>query len=160
MLVLLFHTGNDLYAIDSAQVVEVIPRVSLRKVHHVPDYVAGLFNYRGMIAPVIDLCHLIRGTPSQAHLSTRIIIVKRSQPSGAVQYLGLMAERVTETLTISAAEIRRSSLCAEAAPYLSGMIVDENRMIQAVQLEQLFSDERHTYLLNSESVSDYVEQNY
>lgn len=150
MLILLFYTGNDLYAIESSQVVEVIPRVSLRKVPHVPDYVAGLFNYRGMIAPVIDLCHLIQGTPSRSYLSTRIIIVKRSQSNSAVQYLGLMAERVTETLTISGEEIRRSSLRAEAAPYLSGIIVDEKRMIQCVQLEQLFSDERHTYLLSNE----------
>lgn len=150
MLILLFYTGNDLYAIESSHVVEVIPRVDLRKVHHVPDYVAGLFNYRGMISPVIDLCYLIQGTPSRSHLSTRIIVVKRSQPNLTAQYLGLMAERVTETLNISSDEIQRSSLRAEAAPYLSGIIVDEKRMIQCVQLEQLFSDERHTYLLNGE----------
>jgi chemotaxis-related protein WspB len=43
MLMLLFYVSNDLYAIESSHVVEVIPRVALRKVHHVPDYVAGLF---------------------------------------------------------------------------------------------------------------------
>ena len=150
MLILLFYAGNDLYAIDSSYIVEVIPRVSFRKVHHVPDYVAGLFNYRGVILPVIDLCHLIQGTPCRPHLSTRIIIVKYPHQNESLQYLGLMAERVTETLSISNTDIRDSNIRVEEAPYLSGTIVDEKRIIQCVQLEKLFSDERHNYLLMSD----------
>ena len=150
MLILLFYAGSDLYAIESSYVVEVIPRVSLRKVHHVPEYVSGLFNYRGAILPVIDLCHLIQGTPSRSHLSTRIMIVKHPRENESLQYLGLMAERVTETLSISDTDIRDSSLQVEEAPYLSGTIVDEKRIIQCVQLERLFSDERHSYLLMGE----------
>ena len=150
MLILLFYAGNDLYAIDSSYIVEVIPRVSLRKVQHVPEYVAGLFNYRGVVLPVIDLCHLIQGIPSRSYLSTRITIVKYPRQNESVQYLGLMAERVTETLSISNKDIRDSSIRVEEAPYLSGTIVDEKRIIQCVELERLFSDERHTYLLMGE----------
>jgi chemotaxis-related protein WspB len=100
--------------------------------------------------PVIDLCHLIQGTPSRSHLSTRIMIVKYPRQNESVQYLGLMAERVTETLSISNKDIRDSSIRVEEAPYLSGTIVDEKRIIQCVQLDRLFSDERHTYLLMGE----------
>lgn len=131
----------------------MIPRVNFRKVHHVPEYVAGLFNYRGVILPAIDLCHLIQGTPSRSYLSTRIMIVKYLRSNASVQYLGLMAERVTETLSISTTDIRASSIRVEEAPYLSGTIVDENRIIQCVQLEQLFNDEQHSYLLMNEDTS-------
>jgi chemotaxis-related protein WspB len=154
VLILLFYAGSDLYAIDSSYVVEVIPRVSLRTVHHVPEYVAGLFNYRGVILPVIDLCQLIQGAPSRAHLSTRIMIVKYPRQNESLQYLGLMAERVTETLNISDTDIKESSIRVEEAPYLSGTIVDEKRIIQCVQLERLLSDERHTYLLMGEALSE------
>ena len=147
MLILLFYAGKDLYAIESSHIVEVIPRVSLRKVQHVPEYMAGLFNYRGLVLPVIDLCHLIQGTPSRFHLSTRIIIVKHPRQNESVQYLGLMAERVTETLSISNADIRDSSIRVEDALYLSGTILDEKRIIQCIKLERLFSDERYAYLL-------------
>ena len=54
MLLLLFHLGSELYAIESSQVIDIIPTVNLRPLHHVPDYVAGLFNYRGKFIPVID----------------------------------------------------------------------------------------------------------
>jgi chemotaxis-related protein WspB len=154
VLILLFYAGSDLYAIDSSYVVEVIPRVSLRTVHHVPEYVAGLFNYRGVILPVIDLCRLIQGTPSQSHLSTRIMIVKYPRQNESLQYLGLMAERVTETLKIADTDIKESSIRVEEAPYLSGTIVDDRRIIQCVQLERLLSDERHTYLLMGEALSE------
>lgn len=150
MLILLFYIGDDLYAIESSHIIEVIPRVNLRKIQHVPEYVAGLFNYRGVILPVIDLCHLIQETPSRSYLSTRIIIVKYPRQNESLQYLGLMAERVTETLSISDADIRESSIRVEEAPYLSGTIINEKRIIQRVQLERLFSDERHTYLLMGE----------
>ncbi len=128
----------------------MIPRVNFRKVHQVPEYVAGLFNYRGVILPAIDLCHLIQGTPSRSYLSTRITIVKYLRQNSSVQYLGLMAERVTETLSISTTDIRASSIRVDEAPYLSGTIVDENRIIQCVQIEQLFNDEQHSYLLMDE----------
>jgi chemotaxis-related protein WspB len=156
LLILLFYAGNDLYSIDSSYIVEVIPRVNLRKVHHVPEYVAGLFNYRGVILPVIDLCHLIQGTPSRSYLSTRIVIVKYSGQNESLQYLGLMAERVTETLSVSTTDIRASSIRVEEAPYLSGTIVDENRIIQCIQLEKLFSDEQHSYLLLNEDSKNVV----
>jgi chemotaxis-related protein WspB len=150
MLILLCYAGEDLYAIESSQVIEVIPRVSLRKVQHLPQYVAGLFNYRGVVLPVIDLCHLIQDIPSRPLLSTRIIIVKYSAQNGSIQYLGLMAERVTETRTINPSDIRDSTIRVEEAPYLNGTILDDKRIIQCIQLEKLFNDERHTYLLMGE----------
>ncbi len=147
MLILLCYAGKDIYALESSQVIEVIPRVNLRKVQHVPEYLAGLFNYRRTILPVIDLCHLIQGTPSRPILSTRIIIVKYPIQNGSLQYLGLMAERVTETLNISKSDIRTSSIRVDEAPYLNGTILDDKRIIQCIQLERLFSDERHNFLL-------------
>ena len=151
MLMLLFYVGNDLYAIESTRVVEVIPKVALRKMQYVPDYVAGLFNYRGSILPVIDLCHLIQGSSSHSYLSTRIMIVSHARADGGAQYLGLMAERVTETLDRSPSDIRASSIHVDGAPYLTGTIIDDKRIIQCLQLEQLFDDDRHHYLLTGET---------
>ena len=146
MLMLLFYIGKDCYAIESDRVVEVIPGIPLRKIHHVPDYVPGLFNYRGQIAPVIDLCHLIQGKPSGKKLSTRIIMVSSSTNDNTLQYLGLMAERVIKTLDKPETELINSDARMNVAPYLGGMILDQNGMIQRIHLDQLFADARHLYL--------------
>lgn len=137
MLMLVCYAGNDRYAIESSRVIEVIPRVVLRKVYHLPAYVAGLFNYRGEIVAVIDMCHLIQGIPSNSHLSTRIIMLGQTNQDGKKQYLGLMAERVTETINQPVAGLADTNSNRET-PYMGGMFMDERGMIQYIKLDPLF----------------------
>jgi chemotaxis-related protein WspB len=151
MLMLLFYVGNDLYALDSSQVVEVIPKVLLRKVYQVPEYVAGLFNYRGAIVLVIDLCHLIKKQPSRSFLSTRIIMVNYVGKNDTNCWLGLMAERVTETLNKSDIGQEDTEPLVGNAPYLGEMIMDEKGMIQRIRLEYLLLDSQRKFLLAEES---------
>lgn len=148
MLMLLFYVGKNLYALDTSQVVEVIPRVILRKTHQMPDYVAGMFQYRSAIVPVIDLCHLIQGQPSCSYLSTRIIMVNYFGKDNAKRCIGLMAERVTETLNKPDSDlIDAGTQLNEAPAYLGEMIMDDKGMIQRIRLEYLLSDSQHQYLL-------------
>lgn len=149
MLLLVFYIGKNLYAIESARVVEVIPRVAYRQVHRVPNYVAGVFNYRGAIVPAIDLCQLIRGTPSKAFLSTRVMMVSYPRADGTLRYIGLMAERVIETLDKAETDLKEAGIQASETPYLGGMITDKRGMIQQIQLEQLFADVQQLNLLNA-----------
>ncbi len=149
MLMLVFYVGKNLYAIESSRVVEVIPQVSCREVHHVPEYVAGVFNYRGAIVPVIDLCQLIRGTASKAYLSTRIMMVNYPRPDGTTRCIGLMAERVIETMDRDEADFKDSGLQSGDAPYLGGIILDKKGLIQRLSLERLFSDVQHLHLLEA-----------
>ena len=140
MLILIFHIGNSLYAIDSSHVIEVIPRVTYREVPYVPKYVAGLFNYRGAIVPVIDLCQLIRGTPSKPYLSTRVIMVSYPSKDDKLQYIGLMAERVIKTINKPEIEFVSSGIQTNKAAYLGGMVMDEKGMIQRIDLDRLFAE--------------------
>ena len=147
MLMLLFYVENDLYALDTSHVIEIIPRVILRKAHNLPDHFAGLFSYRGVIVPVIDLSHLIQGKPSRSYLSTRIIMVNYIGKDNTKRFLGLMAERATETLNKPDSELLETGHRLEEASYLGEMIIDEQRMIQRIRLEYLLSDFQHKYLL-------------
>jgi len=150
MLMLLFYVGNDLYALDSSQVVEIIPKVLLRKVYQVPEYIAGLFNYRGAIVPVIDLCQLIQKQPSRPFLSTRIIMVNYLEPNGVNCWLGLIAQRVTETLNKPDVISVDTVPLLDEAPYLGEMIMDEKGLIQRIRLEYLLLDSQRKLLLRQE----------
>ena len=147
MLMLLFYVANDLYAVDSSRVVEIIPRVRLRKAHHVPEYVAGLFNYRGKIVSVIDLCNLISGQSSRFCLSTRIIMVSYPHQEYGQIYLGLIAEKITETLNKPESDFVDSGIRIKEAPYLGGMLMDEKGIIQRIHIDKLFTDAQNAYLL-------------
>jgi len=101
MLLLQFQAGKDRFGMDISRVIEVIPMVIFRPLPHADPAVAGLFNYRGTMAPVIDLTFLLTGEASRPLFSTRVILVDypdRPGQDGERHILGLLAERVTETV--------------------------------------------------------------
>lgn len=144
---LLFYVGPDRYALGCSQVVEVIPLVELRKLYHAPEYMAGLFNYRGSIVPVLDLCQLIQGSSSRSCLSTRIILVKYQQNNQNEQLIGLMAERVTDTVNVPASQLKEEGIHLENAAYLGKIIMDEKGTIQELRLDALLSQQAAAFLL-------------
>jgi len=132
MLALVFHVGTDRFALGCADVVEVIPRVELRSIPHAPSFVPGLFTYRGAIVPVVDLCLLIRGHVCPERLSSRIIIVR---PSGRA--IGLLAERVLDTLELDPRAGLRAGIASPEAPYLGEVYLQDGVSTQRVLVEGL-----------------------
>jgi chemotaxis-related protein WspB len=147
MIHLLFSIGNDRYALESSQVVEVVPRVELWQVPKAPAYVAGVFRYRGQLVPVIDLCQLMQGQPCSSRLSTRILLVRSAGDNETSHILGLMVERVTDTLTQDEAAFAATSLSTADSPYLGDTAADEHGMIHRVRVEALLPAPMRTALL-------------
>lgn len=144
-MLLLFHIGENLYGIDTVNVVEIVPMMLLRKVQPAPDYLAGVFNYHGSIVPVIDFCRLIQGRDCQICYSTRVILVNCAIAAGSIsnaqqtqRQLGLMAEHVTETLKLSNEQIQSAERISNS-PYLGELFIDERGMIQKVNWEPLIT---------------------
>ena len=127
--------------------------VRLKKVEHSPDYFAGLFNYRGMVVPVIDLRQLIQGQPCQMRLSTRIILVDYLREDHTPYVIGLMAERVTEAVRKSQDAFVSSGLSIQEAPYLKGFVMEDKEMIQHIDLDLLPATFRFLPMLEG---GDYV----
>jgi len=135
MLCLAFHVGSDRFALGVAEIVEVIPRVELRSIPHAPPFVPGLFTYRGSIVPVVDLCQLIRRTACPERLSSRIIVVK---PSGtSARMLGLLAERVLETVNLDEKVSIHGGIELPDAPYLGEVYVADGVSTQRFLVEGL-----------------------
>jgi chemotaxis-related protein WspB len=141
MVALLFEVDGQRYGLDITQVLKVLPSVRLRKLPQVPEYVAGVFRYRGAMVPVIDLSQLIAGRPYAALMSTRIILVQHPGRSGNSRPLGLLAERATEILDAGESEPVPSGIAVPEAPYLGGLTSGEGRIVQYVKVEHLLSDE-------------------
>ena len=140
MLLIVFHVGNDRFGLDVSQIIEVTPLVVLKKAPHTPEYVAGLFNYRGTIVPVIDLSTLLCGNSSKYLLSTRIILIDYICSNDVHHILGLMTERVTETITYREEDFQLPGIESENAPYLGDIIIDENGMIQRIKVENILPE--------------------
>ena len=137
MLFLLFQLGKNRYALDIAQVAEVLPWVTITPLPRSPPEVAGVFNYRGAPVPVIDLCQLTLDRPARRLLSTRVVVMHYADESGAERLLGLIAEGATETLRCDPARFCASGVGTAAAGALGPVALDEQGVVQRVDLNGL-----------------------
>lgn len=137
MLYLLLRMGTERYALDARRIVEVVPMVNLKPLPHTAPYVAGLFDYRGMLVPVIDLCRLTTANRCGAYLTTRIVLVEYPGAEDRTHTLGLLAEQVTETIKLKDSEFQSPGIHTTEAPYLGDLIKVGNTMVQRLEIEQV-----------------------
>jgi len=132
MLFLKFRIGGESYALDTAQIAEVLPLLEITRVPQTPAGVAGLINYRGRPVPVIDLSELMLGEPARPHISTRLILVRHGE-----HLLGLIAEQATEMMRREAGSFTDSRLASDAAPYLGPVAQDGGRLVRWIEVQKL-----------------------
>ncbi len=132
MLFLTFRIGDESYAIDTAQIAEILPLLRITGMPQAPAGVAGLINYRGRSVRVIDLSALMLGEPAQPHISTRLILVRHEE-----HLLGLIAEQATETMRREAGSFADSGVANEIAPYLGPVTQEGDRLIRRLEVRKL-----------------------
>lgn len=140
MLVLTFQIGSDRLALDIRRVREVVPRVRLERVASAPDWLAGMFVYRGEVVPVVDLHRLFGAGECPAHLSSRIILVPLSHSDGKERLLGLLAAQVADIHEIQPASQPLPSLNAPGRPELGLTLVDQGHILHLLDLERLLPE--------------------
>lgn len=140
MLHVLFRAGGERYAIRASVVREIAPLVETRSVPHAPAFVAGICNYRGQAAPVLDLARILGQGGSRSALSTRIIFVDFPLGDGQTRPLGLIAEGVTRTADFSSADRGTPGVRPPDAPYLGEIFMHGSTMIQRVEVADLLPE--------------------
>lgn len=141
MRCLAFRLGQQRYALPLADIVEILPLLSMRSLAQAPDYIAGLVNYRGQTVPVLDLCQLALGRPCEARMSTRMLVLKLGTVGDAAQLLGLLVERAVDTLDLAPGSVLPSPVDIKETPYLKGLAAQGADLVQLVDVSQLLSDE-------------------
>lgn len=137
MLFLLFQIADDIYALDTQQIVEVLPLVDVKKIPRAPSAVSGLFTYHGVTIPLVDLSVLANDTESQRIMSTRIVVVRYVDPRGRAHFLGLIVEKTRATLRRSEEDFEESEVIGAA--FLGGVTRDGDRIVQRIRVEHLLS---------------------
>jgi len=140
-LFLLFRIGSERYALRATEVAEVLPRVALKPIARAPQWVAGVFAYRGAVVPVIDLSALTFGQPAEARTSTRLVLVNyRPDDAETAQWLGLILEQATDTLRCHPEDFQPYGLDNREAPYLGPVREDAQGLVQWVRVNDLLDE--------------------
>lgn len=140
MLFLLFQIGRERYALETANILEVVPLLTVKQLPGAPPGVAGIINYRGRPVPVLDLSEVLAGRVAEARLSTRIVMVRMQDEHRGAQCLGLIVENATSVLRQRAESFVNPGVNLLAAPYLGPVLMDERGSIQWIHEQRLLPD--------------------
>jgi len=149
MQLLTFSIAGQPYAIESRQVIEVLPLVPARPLPRAPDYLLGIFTYRGRLLPLVDLARRLGVAPPAAKLSTRVIVVEvepavaGAEPGGrpAPIRLGLVAENVVAVRSAEEAEATLPPLRLPGADYLDRALRIGGQTVQVIDVRKLLPAE-------------------
>jgi chemotaxis-related protein WspB len=136
MLFIVFQLGDNRYALEAAQIAEILPLVGIKPISQAPHGVAGVFNYRGAPVPVIDLSELMLGRPARRSLSTRIIMVRYANHKSAKRLLGLIAEKAIDTVRRDAGEFVSTGISSNRTD-LGPVATDAHELLQWIDVEKL-----------------------
>jgi purine-binding chemotaxis protein CheW len=131
-----FAIGDDHYGVDIMAVREIKGWTEITHLPKQPDYVRGVLNLRGVIVPIIDLrCRFGQGLTEATPLHVVIIVQIASQ------LVGLLADRVSDIISVDPAKIRAVPKVAQGArlDFLSGIVTIENAMIALIELPHLLT---------------------
>ena len=140
MLVLTFQVGDEAMGVDLRRVREVVPRVRLRAVGGAPNWMAGVFVYRGTVVPTIDLHRLAGGAECPLHLSSRIILVPTHTTDGVERLLGLLATQVADIRTVAAGECRTPDLPRDGAIDFGSVVADGPGVLRMLDPDRLLPE--------------------
>jgi purine-binding chemotaxis protein CheW len=99
-----FKLGDELFAIDVAQVREILEISRVTRVPTAPAYMRGVVNVRGKAIPVVDLRQKF-GLPAAGDtLNTRIVVME-VELDGEVTIVGGLADSVHDVIELEPSQI-------------------------------------------------------
>lgn len=133
--VVVVRLGGCRYALPMPAVAEVGRPPSLTRVPGLPNWVAGVANWRGRVLAVLDLRPLLNAEPRQLDRRGRLVVLTRNGVTA-----GLLTEGVegTSDLDPESVEPALAHLPTVTGALISGQITDANGPIGLVDLEAVF----------------------
>ncbi|MEO6078307.1 MAG: chemotaxis protein CheW [Steroidobacteraceae bacterium] len=139
MLYLLMQIDGARYALDIAQVAEVLPLVTLQTVPRAPPGVAGILDYGGTPVPVIDMSFVLANRQAHRRFNTRIVMIHYTA-GGRTQLLGLVAERATETMRRDQSDFVDPGVRATSPPDVWPVALDAAGPVYRVDVAHLLPE--------------------
>jgi purine-binding chemotaxis protein CheW len=96
--------GEETFALNVAQVREVLDLCPFTRVPNLPPYVRGMISVRGRAVPVIDLRSKFGMEPAEATAHSRIVVLE-VVVEGRALVIGALADRVHEVTTLDTEDL-------------------------------------------------------
>jgi purine-binding chemotaxis protein CheW len=133
---LTFRLGHEDYAIDILTVQEIRMFESVTKLPGTPDYVKGVINLRGVIAPVIDLRVKFGFEKAEYGPFTVLVVLRVSERLAAV-----VVDAVADVVALSEDQVKPAPELGTAIniEYVMGLGTRGEQMLILLDIEKLIT---------------------
>jgi purine-binding chemotaxis protein CheW len=135
-----FRLGDELFAVNVAQVREVLDLTLITKVPTAPTYMRGVVNVRGSAIPVVDLRLRFGLPPAPETVNTRILVLEL-EIEGEAAVLGGIADSVHEVIELEPGQINPPPTIAMRwrSEFIQGMGKRGDEFIILLDINAVFS---------------------
>ena len=139
---LTFQLGEEVFAIDVANVREILEFNSVTRVPKSPEYMRGVINLRGSVVPVFDMRLKFGMTGTQKTINTCIVVVEVSY-EGEDIIIGALVDSVQEVFELEADQIEPAPKIGThlRTEFIRGMGKRDETFIIILDIDKVFSVE-------------------
>ena len=135
---LTFVLGAAEYGIEILKVQEIRGYDAVTKIANTPEFIKGVINLRGTIAPIVDLRVRFNLGNVEYNEFTVVIILNLSG-----RIMGIVVDGVSDVIALNAGQVRAvpDLVATIDTKYLVGLGTVENRMLILVDIERLMTSQ-------------------
>ena len=137
---LTFKLGDEIFAIDVAQVREVLDISTITRVPRAPEFMRGVINVRGSVVPVVDLRLKFGMTKTENTVDSRVVVMELSL-DGDQTILGAMADSVHEVMDLEPEQIEEPPSIGSRwkTEFIKGIGKRDEEFIILLDIDRIFS---------------------
>lgn len=139
---LTFSLADEDYALDILRVREIRGWSKPRHLPDLPPFMTGVMDFRGGVAPVLDLRLRFRAEQAANDRETVIILVALHHQEQQ-HIIGLVVDRVADVIDVSPAEIRQQPALGKSIDprYMQGVVQRDERLVVLLDIDRLLDDQ-------------------
>jgi purine-binding chemotaxis protein CheW len=139
---LTFALGEEVFALETGSVREVIELVSVTRIPKTPPFMRGVINLRGHAVPVVDL-RVKFDMPKVVDTVNTCIIIVDVELEGENCYMGAIVDSVREVFEMTSDQINPPPRMGTSirADFIRGMGKQNEEFIMILDIGKVFSPE-------------------
>ncbi len=151
MLAVVWESHGALFAVDAAEVVEVVPVVEVRTITAMPAWFCGLGDHHGRLIPILDGSKLAGSDGFEPRLGSRVLVME-ILVGERKRRVGLLVEAIDEITAIEFSD-RNGHLGfgGSEAPHLGAVVRLGSKTVQRFSLERFLAGERGDLIFGVDS---------
>ena len=149
---LTFGLGEEHFALDVANVREILEFSTVTRVPGTPDYMRGVINLRGSVVPVLDMRLKFGLRETESTISTCIVVVEVSL-NGENIVMGALVDSVQEVFELEPQHIEPAPRIGTQVrtDFIKGMGKRNERFVIILDIDKVFSEEELAMAQDMES---------